>query len=421
MQLTISVENWLKQLTNQFDRRHTFRSLRYPNFKLWFWGQLISLLGTWMQITAQGYLVFELTHSAAFLGYVGFVSGMPSWLFMLMGGVLADRMSRRMLLILTQSTMMLLSLTLALLTFTHLVRPWHIIILALGMGIVNAFDVPPRHAIVSEMVASEDLTNAIALNATIFNSAIAIGPAISGITYAVFGPGWCFAINSMSFLAVIAALLRMRLPASVSSGRQRSPQKALGDGLRYIYHAPIIRTIIGLIAVASLFAVSFVTLMPAWAVHILGGDEMTNGLLQSARGIGALMSALFIASLGHFQFRGKLLMTGALIFPILLLLLSMVRSLSLSLILLAATGFAMILVMNLSNSLIQSLVPNQLRGRVMSVYSLTFFGLTPFGALWTGAVAERFGEPMALILGAMVALGCVVAVWSWMPQLRRLK
>ncbi len=421
MQLTTSAENWLKELTNQFDRRHTFRSLRYPNFKLWFWGQLTSLLGTWMQITAQGYLVFELTHSAAFLGYVGFVSGMPSWLFMLMGGVLADRMSRRILLILTQSTMMLLSLALALLTFTHLVQPWHIIVLALGMGIANAFDVPPRLAIVSEMVAAEDLTNAIALNATIFNSATAIGPAISGITYAVFGPGWCFAINSMSFLAVIAALVRMRLPASVSTGRQQSPQKALGDGLRYIYHAPIIRTIIGLIAVASLFAAPFVTLMPAWAVNVLGGDEMTNGLLQSARGIGALISALFIASLGRFQFRGKLLITGAVIFPILLLWLSMVRSLSLSLILLAATGFAMILVMNLSNSLIQSLVPNQLRGRVMSVYSLTFFGLSPFGALWIGAVAERFGEPMALIFGAIIALGCVVAVWFWMPQLRRLE
>lgn len=185
MQLTTSAENWLKELTHQFDRRHTFRSLRYRNFKLWFWGQSISLLGTWMQITAQGYLVFELTDSAAVLGYVGFVSGVPSWLFMLMGGVLADRMSRRILLILTQSTMMLLSLALALLTFTHLVRPWHIIVLALGMGIANAFDVPPRHAIVSEMVAAEDLTNAIALNATIFNSATAIGPAISGITYAV--------------------------------------------------------------------------------------------------------------------------------------------------------------------------------------------------------------------------------------------
>lgn len=224
----------------------------------------------------------------------------------------------------------------------------------------------------------------------------------------------------MSFLAVIAALLRMRLPAAVSTERQRSPQKALGDGLRYIYRAPIIRTIIGLIAVASLFAVAFVTLIPAWAVNVLGGDEMTNGLLQSARGIGALISALFIASLGRLQFRGKLLMTSAVIFPILLVLLSMVRSLSLSLILLAATGFAMVLLLNLSNSLIQSLVPNQLRGRVMSVYSLTFFGLTPFGALWVGAVADRFGEPLALILGALVALGCVVAVWFWMPQLRRL-
>ncbi|MDZ7341745.1 MAG: MFS transporter [candidate division KSB1 bacterium] len=421
MQLIVSVKKWRKELTRQLDWRHTFRGLRYPNFRLWFWGQLISLFGTWMQITAQGYLVFELTHSPAFLGYVGFVSGMPAWLFMLLGGVLADRMSRRKLLLITQSTMMVLSLVLALLTFSQLVRPWHIILLAFGMGIANAFDAPARHVIVSEMVAVEDLTNAIALNATIFNSATAVGPAISGITYAAFGPGWCFTINSISFLAVIIALLKMKVPATPALRPNHSTQIALRQGLRYIIGAPIIRTIIGLIAIASLFAVSFVTLIPAWAVRILGGDETTNGLLQSARGIGALLSALFIASLGQFRFKGKLLMAGALIFPILLLMLSLVRWLSLSLLLLIGIGFAMILVMNLSNSLVQSLVPNELRGRVMSVYSLTFFGLTPFGALWTGAVAERFGEPTALILGAMVSLVCVVAVWFWMPQLRRLE
>lgn len=421
MQLADSVVRWRRELTNQFDWRHTFRALHYPNFRLWFWGQLISLFGTWMQVTAQGYLVFELTHSAAFLGYIGFVSGIPAWFFMLIGGVLADRMSRRMLLVITQSTMMFLSLLLAILTFLHLVQPWHIILLAFGMGIANAFDAPARHAIVSEMVAVEDLTNAIALNATIFNSAVAIGPAISGITYALFGPAWCFTINSVSFLAVIVALAQMKIQQPAAMLSTQSTSMALQEGLHYIMKTPIIRTIIGLIAVASLFAISFVTLIPAWAVRILGGDETTNGLLQSARGVGALISALFIASLGRFQFKGRLLMMGALVFPILLLSLSMARWLSLSLIILIGIGFAMILVMNLSNSLVQSLVPNELRGRVMSIYSLTFFGLAPLGALWTGAVAERFGEPVALVIGAIISLGFVIAVWVSMPQLRRLK
>jgi MFS family permease len=191
--------------------RGTFAALQYPNYRLWFIGQMISLVGTWMQGTAQGYLVYELTRSPAYLGYVGFAAGVPSWLFMLYGGVIADRMSRRTLLVITQTCMMLLAFLLAGLTFTGRVQPWHIIVLAFLLGTANAFDAPARQAFVLEMVDRQHLTNAIALNSTMFNLGTAIGPAMAGITYSLFGPAWCFTINAFSFLAVIAALLLMKL------------------------------------------------------------------------------------------------------------------------------------------------------------------------------------------------------------------
>ena len=374
-----------------------------------------------MQGTAQGYFVFQLTHSPAFLGYVGFAAGIPSWLFMLYGGVIADRMARRTLLLMTQTAMMVLSFILAALTFLNMVQPWHIILLAFGMGIATAFDAPARHAIVSEMVPHEDLTNAIALNATTFNAATAIGPAISGVTYALFGPAWCFTINGISFTAVIAALLSMKITSQPRVIRNNSTRVDLLEGIHFVISEPIIRTLIGLLAVASLFTVSFATLIPAWAVKILNGDETTNGLLQSARGIGALICALFIASLGRFRFKGKLLSLGSFAFPALLLMFAFVRWFPLSILILIGVGSAMILVMNLTNSLVQSLVPDSLRGRVMSLYSLTFFGLIPFGALWTGAVAEHLGEPVAVIIGSVISLGFAMVVWVWMPKIRKLE
>src|SRR6266511_2526597 len=364
--------------------QQTFAALRYRNYRLWFSGQLVSLFGTWMQATAQGYLVFQLTNSPAYLGYVGFAAGVPAWLFTLYGGVIADRMSRRTLMLITQTAMMILAFLLAGLVFAGLVRPWQIVALAFLLGVANAFDGPARLAFVVELVDREDLTNAIALNATMFNLATATGPAIAGLTYALIGPAWCFLLNGLSFLAVIWA--------------------DLGEGVRYIAAHRTIRTLIGLVGATSLFGISFATLFPAWAVDVLGGDATTNGLLQSARGLGALLSALMLASLGRFRFKGKLLTLGTFAFPLLLLLFTFMRSLPLALLALVGTGMAVILIMNIANALVQGLVPDALRGRVMSVYSMTFFGCMPIGALWIGAVAEYASAPAAMIIGGTISL-----------------
>jgi MFS family permease len=401
--------------------KQTFAALKYPNYRLWFYGQMISLFGTWMQMTAQGYLVFELTHSPAYLGYVGFSAGIPTWVFMLYGGVIADRMSRRTLLIITQTGMMVLAFILAALAFSHLVQAWHIILLAFCLGVANAFDAPARQSFVLEMVEREDLTNAIALNSTMFNTATALGPAVSGVTYALFGPAWCFTINGVSFIAVIAALTLMKLKAQPSPVRRNSIRADLKEGIHYVRSQTMVRTLIVLVGVTSLFGISFATLIPAWAVTILGGDARTNGLLQSARGIGALFSALFIASLGRFKFKGKLLSFGTFAFPALLLVFAFVRFLPLSLFMLVGVGGATILIMNLANALVQTLVPDSLRGRVMGIYALTFFGLMPIGALWIGAVAQHIGAPNAIIIASLISLGFAALLWTIVPKLRMLQ
>jgi MFS family permease len=399
----------------------TFAALKHRNYNLWFRGQIVSLMGTWMQQTAQGYLVFQLTGSPVYLGYVGFAAGVPAWLFTLYGGVIADRVEKRKLLIVTQTAMMLLAFALAALVFSNLVQPWHIVALAFLLGVANAFDAPARLAIVGEMVSREDLTNAIALNATMFNTGTAIGPAVAGVTYALVGPAWCFMLNGVSFVAVIVALLLIKIdPRPAPSGRA-SAWAALLEGLRYISRDPAIRTLIGLVGVTALFGVSFATLFPAWAVSVLGGDATTAGLIPSARGVGALIGALTIASLGSFKFKGKLLSYGSLAFPLLLLIFAQLRSLPWSLLALLLSGIAIIMIMNVANALVQSLAPDALRGRIMSVYSLTFFGLMPVGALWAGAAAEVAGEPAAVTLGAVVALVFAGGLWVFAPWLRRLE
>jgi MFS family permease len=401
--------------------RQTFAALKHRNYRLWFSGQLVSLFGTWMQITAQGYLVFQLTQSPAYLGYVGFAAGVPAWLFTLYGGVIADRMPRRKLMLITQTAMMLLAFVLAALVFADLVQPWHILTLAFLLGVANAFDGPARLAFVVELVDREDLTNAIALNSSMFNLGSATGPAMAGLTYALVGPAWCFLLNGLSFLAVIWALLRMNLPPPKPAAKRASTWADLAEGVRYIVREPAIRTLIGLIGVTSMFGISFATLFPAWAVDVLGGDATTNGLLQSARGLGALLSALMLASLGRSRIKGKLLTIGTFISPLLLLLFTFTRSLPLALAVLVGTGVAVILVMNIPNALVQGLVPDALRGRVMSVYSMTFFGCMPIGALWIGAAAEYAGAPVAMIIGALISLLFAGLLFVFAPWVRRLE
>jgi predicted MFS family arabinose efflux permease len=382
---------------------------------------MLSLFGTWMQSTAQGYLVFQLTHSSAYLGYVGFAAGIPVWLFSLFAGVAADRMLRRRLLLLTQTYMMLLALVLAVLSFAQVVRPWHIVLLALLLGTANAFDAPARQAFVLEMVERKALGNAIALNSAMFNMAIAIGPALGGLAYAAFGPGLCFTLNALSFLAVIGALLAMRLAPRQFRQGNGPALREFREGLAYTLSHPSIRVLIGIVAVTSLFGMSFVTLVPAWAVRVLRGDALTNGLLLAARGVGSLASALAIAALSERWRRGRVLVLASLVFPLMLLAFSFLRQLAASLAMLAAVGASMILIYNLANTLIQVLTEDRLRGRVMGFYSLSILGLTPIGALLAGTLAQAIGEPNTVLLGAAVCLACAALVWFRFPALRELK
>ena len=380
---------------------------------------MVSLVGTWMQGTAQGQFMFDLTQSPAWLGYIGFASGAPTWLFMLWAGVVADRISRRTVLIVTQTTMMALAFILAGLTFSGLVQPWHILMMAFCLGIANAFDAPARLAFVPELVGKEDLTNAIALNATMFNTATAFGPAVAGITYSFFGPGWCFTINGLSFIAVIAALLLMKLDPPQSVPRRAPILENLRDGLSYIAQERIVRVLILSIGMVSLFGLGFVTLFPAWAVRILGGDATTTGLLQSSRGLGALFGALTLATLSGLRIRGKLLTLGSFIFPLFILLFSFTRWLPISMLVLMCIGYAFMFFVNLANVTVQTQTPDHLRGRVMSVYSLSFFGLMPLGSLLAGNAAALIGEPITVMLGALLMLSFAGLIYFWAPELRR--
>lgn len=404
----------------RFSLQRTFLSLRYPNYRLWFIGQTASLVGTWMQSTALGFLVFQLTNSPAYLGLVGFAAGAPTWIFTLYGGVISDRMSRRTLLLITQTAMMILAFLLAALTFSNLIQPWQIVVLAFGLGVAQAFDAPARQAFVVELVDREDLGNAIALNSTMFNLATATGPAVAGIAYALIGPAWCFTINGLSFIAVIVALALMKLAPQPRSQTRRNALVDLKEAWRYTMAHTTIRMFVLIIAMGSLFTIGFTTLLPAWAVDVLGGNAATNGFLQSARGIGALIGALTIASLGRINYKGKVLTTGLLLYPVALLVWATVTWLPLSLLLLVVVGFSWMLIANMNNVLLQSHVEDQLRGRVMGIYTLAFFGLMPIGSLLSGALAEWAGAPVSVAIGAAIML--IFAVWIWfrMPSIRSL-
>jgi MFS family permease len=401
--------------------QQTFISLRYPNYRLWFGGQLASMVGTWMQSAAQGYLIFELTHSAAYLGYVGFIGGLPSWIFTLYGGVIADRIPRRKLLIITQSAMMILAFVLAALTFTKLVQPWHILVLAFLLGIANAFDAPARQSFVMEMVDREDLTNAIALNSMMFTSAMVIGPAAGGLAYAALGPGWCFMINGISFIAVIAALALMKLQPPPLQTHRSTSRSDLIEGVKYVLGHRMIRILILSLGIISMLGLGMVTLIPAWSVNVLGGDATTNGLLLSARGLGSLCSALLIASLGRFNFRGRLWMYGSLGLPIMMLVFSFIRWLPLALVVMVGVGMGFMLIANTTNALVQTLLEDRLRGRVMGVYTLIFFGAMPIGSLLVGTLAARIGEPLTVIIcGVTLLVFSLFMIWRW-PAIRLLE
>jgi MFS family permease len=371
-----------------------------------------------MQRTAQAYLIFDLTKSPLYLGYVGFAYGVPSWLFMLYGGAIADRFPRRNILLSAQIAMMILAFILAGLTFTGLVQPWHIILLAFLLGCANAFDAPARQAFVTDLVERQDLTNAIALNSSMINAATVIGPAVAGLTYATFGPALCFTINGLTFIAVIIALLLMKLAPFQPVDRAVSIFNEIKEGLRYASRTPTIRTLIINLGILSLAGLGFVTLLPVWAVDVLGGDATTNGFLHTARGLGALSGALLIAAIGQTYPKGRLFTIATFVMPIFLFLFSFTRILPTSFITLLGTGWGFMVIINLSNTLVQTNVSDELRGRVMGIFTFTFFGLMPIGSLVNGAIADQIGAPVTIQINAFLLLAAAVILVLRFPYIR---
>jgi MFS family permease len=400
----------------------TFSALRHRNFRLWFIGQTLSLVGTWMQSVAQGWLVFQLTGSEFALGMVSFVGTLPTLFLMLPAGALADRIPRRQVLLVTQTVMMLLAFILAGLAAAKILQIWHIGVLAACLGIANSFDAPARQAMAVEMVEDRaDLPNAIALNSTIFNLARVIGPAIGGAVLAALGAAWCFTLNGLSFLAVLAALLMMRLPQAHQEVRTDPITLQVAEGIKYVWRTPVVRFATAIVTVASLFGISYSVLLPAFAVDTLHVGEAGLGALNTAVGLGALVGSLMVASLTRFPRKGLLLIGGSIVFPAVLFIFAFSRSLWLSLAALSMVGVALVTQNSMANTLVQSVVPDKLRGRVMAVYMLMFFGTAPFASLQAGAIAQAFGSAAGVAVGAGITLIFALSVFIWVPALRRVE
>jgi MFS family permease len=350
---------------------------------------------------------------------VGFVGGAPSLLFTLFGGVIADRLPRRMLLVITQTSMTVLAFILAVLTFTHTVLPWHILVLAFLLGVANAFDAPARTSIVLELVSRDSMTNAIALNSTMFNIATVVGPSVAGLTYAAIGPAWCFTLNGLSFIAVILALLLMRIKLEPQPTRRPAALAELGVGIRYVLKNRMILSLIVSVGIVSIFGIGMMNLLPAWAKDVLHGDVTTNGWLVSARGLGSMVSALMLAYWGMRKLRGRLWTAGTFVMPVMLFVFAWIRLVPLSLIALLGVGWGFMMVTNNAQVVVQSLVPDNLRGRVMGVYTLVFFGSMPIGALLAGSVAGKIGEPLTVMASAVLLLVMAIAAWIFLPDIRR--
>ncbi len=395
----------------------TLRALRHRNFQLFFAGQLISLIGTWMQTVAQSWLVYRLTGSSLLLGSVAFVSQIPVFLIAPLGGTAADRHNRHRLIIGTQTASMLLAFVLAVLTLSGGVRVWHIFVLAALLGVVNAYDIPARQTFLVDMVGRDDLMNAIALNSSMFNGARIIGPAIAGILVAKIGEGWCFFANGVSYIAVIAGLLLMHVQAA-GARRQGSALEHIIEGFRFVNRAKPIRALLLLLALVSLVGMPYAVLMPIFADQILHGGARGLGLLMGATGIGALIGAVTLAAKQDLKGLGKWVAVCSAAFGASLILFSLSRHFWMSAALLIPVGGAMMVQMASSNTLIQAMVPDHLRGRVMAVYSMMFMGMAPFGALFAGVVAQGFGAPLTVATGGVVCIAGAAIFASRLPMIR---
>lgn len=382
-----------------------------------------------MQTTAQQYLVYDLTNSTVLLGAVAFLSGLPTIILTPFTGFVADRIPRRTLLLITQSFMMVLAFILAILKFTGVVQYWHILVLAFLLGTANAFDAPARQAMAVELVDDRrDLTNAIALNSAMFNMATIVGPAVSGLVYYLVGPAWCFTINGLSFIAVIIALGLMRLKRLQPARSEGNMIKDIGIGFKYVFSHPIIIWLMISLGVISLIGFGVSNQAPAWAKGVLGGDERTNGWMLTFRGIGSLIGALIVASVGKRKLRGKLWSAGSFILPVSLGIMAVIPLLHVSnsimvastMIMIGFMGGGLMLMANTSNAMIQSDVSDALRGRVMGIYTLIFFGGMPLGSLLLGYMAPVMTLPVAVGVFAGIMLLFSLFIFIFKPRIRNM-
>jgi MFS family permease len=395
-------------------------AFKYRNYRLYFFGQLISMSGTWMQTVAQGWLVFNLTKSELALGLVACAAGLPSLILSPIAGVVVERLARHKILLVTQTLQMLLAFALAALTFGQTVQVWHVLALAFFLGATNALDAPARQALVIDLVGKEDLSSGITLTATMFNASRVLGPSIAGIALVSIGPGWCFFLNGVSFIAVIVSLLMMNVVLKERAVGAFTPLRQLRDGLRFSRYHETIAPLLLLAAVTSVFTLNVATLLPAFADKVLHSPTDAYALLSAMYGIGAVIASLLVPRLGGRFGRGKVVLAMALITPPVFMVMALVTSVPLAAVLTLITGFQMILQFVTMNTLIQSEVPDQFRGRVLSLYTLTFFGLAPFGALALGGIAEAITTPGAIMVCAVGAGLCNLLIYVRAPALRRL-
>lgn len=395
-----------------------FRALRHRNYRLFFSGQIISLVGTWMQSVAQSWLVYRLTGSSLLLGLVGFASQIPVFLLAPIGGLVADRYSRHRIVIGTQTSAMILACVLSALTLLGNIRVWEIMVLASLLGAVNAFDIPARQAFIVDMVHSGDLINAIALNSSMVNGARILGPAIAGIMVAAIGEGWCFFSNAISYIAVIVGLLMMVVTPRERDRQARSGLESIKHGFTWVWQTAPIRALLLLLGLVSLTGMPYAVLMPIFADKILHGGARGLGVLMGASGVGALAGTLTLAAKREVRGLGRWINFASVGFGISMILFGLSHDFLLSVFLLVPVGFSMMLQMSSSNTLIQTMVPDALRGRVMAVYSMMFMGMAPIGSLLAGAVANHIGAPRTVALGGLTCLAGGLFFGTKWPALR---
>jgi len=381
-----------------------FRSLRHRNFRLFFSGQLVSLIGTWMQNVGQAWLVLELTHSSFKLGIVSALQFTPMLFLSFPAGALIDYFSKRKIIIMTQFSLMVLAFTLAILDWTGMVQYWHVAILATLLGVVNTIDMPARQSFIIEMVGKEDLMNAIALNSSIFNAARAMGPAIAGIVISAAGTGACFFVNGLSFLAVLWGLLLMKMEMSTPKAHKSyHVVEDIKEALGYIRETPVLLITIVLVAVISIFAVNFNVLVPVFARQELHKDAAGFGFLMSAFGSGALFGAISLAVMSRLGPKPAFLLGGGAGLSLILIIIGIQKTYAVTVLLLVLAGWCMVTFFGMANTTVQLNTEDRLRGRVMSVYTFTFGGLTPFGSLFAGTVAHWINTPLTFALGGLIS------------------